>query len=149
MSVIGFNLTEIAAKVNDERIDGEVSINSGPNIESIKKADISIAGLKGVLSIEFVFNVNYKPKVGEIKLRGVVLYQSDKADDILKDWEAKKAMDADVALDVMNVIYRNSLTKAIMISTDLKLPPPIRFPIVTAGEPPKNVEKKDDEKKGE
>lgn len=140
-------MTGIEAKIDDEGTEGEISINSGPNIEKIKKADISIGGLKGVLSIEFTFTVAYSPKVGEIKLKGIILYQSDRAESVLKDWEEKKVMDADVALDVMNVIYRNSLTKAIQISSDLRLPPPIRFPIVTTGEPAKNVEKKDDEKK--
>jgi len=139
MTIIGFNFTSIEASADrkgDEKKAGtNVNINSVPNIESIKRKDMKIAGLKDVLAIDFSFATSYDPKIGDISIRGEVLYQTDDAKNIMALWDSKKKIEAKLAADVLNVILKKCLTRAVAIADDLRLPPPVSFPIVAPEKP--------------
>lgn len=132
MPIIGMSFKEISAFSESKRPNKEININSAPSINSIKKKELNISGIKDVLVIDFTFMTNYEPKIGEIKITGEVLYQTDDTKSILKLWEEKK-LDSKIAVDVMNAIFRKCLLKAITTADDLNLPPPLNFPIVNAG----------------
>jgi hypothetical protein len=128
MPIIGFNFKSINAYVEETMATGEVSINSAPLVESIVRKDVP--GFKDVLAINFKFLTKYEPKIGEIEVFGEVLYQTSDAKKILSTWEEKK-LDAKLAVDVLNAIFKKCLTKVIVIADDLRLPPPITFPTVS------------------
>jgi hypothetical protein len=65
---------------------------------------------------------------------GEVIYHDKKMGEILKKWKSEKKLDKEVGLEVLNFIFRKCLTKSIQIAEDLRLPPPIRFPIVKTKE---------------
>jgi len=131
MPVIGFNINAINAKVeaNTER-KGNVNVNSSPTITTIERKDIELPGVKDVIAVNFKFETKYDPKIGEIMLEGEVLYQSNSSKDILAKWKKEKRMDDNMAIEVLNTIFRRCLAKAIEISAELRLPPPVSFPIV-------------------
>ena len=80
MPVIGLQLKSVKASIDEKKIiEGNINVNSSPRIESVEKKDINVPGIKDVLSINFIFEVNYDPKVGEIEMEGEVLYQTDKS----------------------------------------------------------------------
>ncbi len=129
MPVIGLNLRKIEASVDDKKpVTGNINVNSSPRIESVEKADISL--LKDVLEIEFSFTSNYEPDIAQMHMEGVVLYQTDKVNDVLKLWKKEKKLEDGVALDVLNAIFRKCLSRAVDLSEELRLPPPVQFPIV-------------------
>ncbi|MFH0948870.1 MAG: hypothetical protein V1802_00095 [Candidatus Aenigmatarchaeota archaeon] len=128
--IVGFNLKSIEAKVFDKKIDGPVNVNTVPSIESMEKKDIGLS-LKDILAVTFNFKTTYEPRIGEINISGEVLYQSPEAKEILKKWTSEKKLDEKLGVEVLNAIMRKCMTKAIEISDELRLPPPIQFPIVT------------------
>jgi hypothetical protein len=127
MPIIGFNFKSINAYVEENTAVGEVNINSTPTVESIAKKDVP--GFKDVLAIDFRFLTKYDPKIGEIEIVGEVLYQTTDAKKILGIWEDKR-VETKLAVDVLNVIFKRCLTKAIAVADDLRLPPPLTFPTV-------------------
>jgi hypothetical protein len=134
MRIIGFNFTSISARADGE-IKGEVSINSTPNIESIEKHDLGAFGIKEAVEIKFKFVTSYEPKVGEIEFKGDILYQVDDTKKILKLWKDGNKMEDKMALDLLNTIFRRCFSRAVELADSVRLPPPIRFPVVTTEKP--------------
>lgn len=131
MAVIGFNINAINARVETAKErKGNVNVNSSPLITGIDKKEIELSGVKDVVAINFQFETKYEPKIGEIMLEGEVLYQSSNSKEIIAKWKKEKRMDDDMAIEVLNTIFRRCLAKAIEISAELRLPPPVSFPIV-------------------
>lgn len=131
MPILGFNLNSISAKVNEEKLgEDKININSSPKIENVEKADLALGSLKEVLSVDFSFNVSYEPSVGEINMKGAILYQTDDIKGIVAKWKKDKSLDGKIGIELMNVIFRKCLTKALDLSLDLRLPPPLQFPVV-------------------
>jgi len=92
-------------------------------------------GIENAVNIKFKFVTSYEPKAGELKFEGNILYQVEDAKKIVKQWKDGNKMDDKMALDVLNTIFRKCLAKAVELSDTLRLPPPIRFPIVTTEKP--------------
>ncbi len=131
MPAIGFNINAIDAKVDSttER-KGNVNVNSSPSITSIEKRDVDFPLAKDVVAINFKFETKYEPKVGWITMEGEVLYTSDNPKEMIAKWKKEKKMEDSVAIEVLNTIFRRCLAKAIEIAAELRLPPPVSFPIV-------------------
>ncbi len=135
MSVIGFNFRSISAHADEKNMKGDININSTPTIENIEKHDLSAIGIDEAGAIKFKFVTSYGPSAGEIKFEGEILYQVDDTKKILKQWKDGNKIDEKLALDVLNAIFRRCLSKAVELADSLRLPPPIRFPIVTTEKP--------------
>lgn len=131
MPVIGFDINAINAKVETsaER-KGNVSVNSTPTITEIGKKEIEVGGMKDVLAIGFRFETKYDPKIGWIIFEGEVLYHTPNSKDVIARWKKEKKMEDKTAIEVLNTIFRRCLAKAVEISAELRLPPPISFPVV-------------------
>lgn len=128
MPVIGLNFKSMEAKTENKNANANVNVSSTPRITGVEKRDVGF-GIKDALSIDFVFETKYEPSVGSIILKGEVVYQGD-ADKILQKWKKDKKLEGDTAVEVLNAIFRKSLVTAIGFSNELRLPPPIQFPIV-------------------
>jgi len=128
MPIVGFNITSINAKNNEKPVTGEIGINSTPKIISVEKKDLGV--VKDAVAVRFSFGIVYEPKVGEINYTGEILYQSVDSKKILKKWKDEKKLDDDIAVEILNSIFRRCLARATLMSEELRLPPPIRFPVV-------------------
>ncbi len=126
--IVGFNINSIKARTNTDNVNREISVNSAPVILDVERRDVD--ELKDILAIKFTFKVEYTPDAGEIKIEGDVLYKAENSKDILKKWKDTKSLPSDTAVEVLNGIFRGCLIKAVSLSGDLRLPPPVRFPIV-------------------
>jgi len=130
MPVIGIALRTIDAKKFDEVV-GAIKVNSNTNLKDVKEQDLPALNKKG-LSVEFEFKTQYmsnknKP-VAEIIIGGNVLFIDPQQEKILKDWKKDKKLPDDVNLQVINTILRRSTIKALALSEDLQLPPPVALP---------------------
>lgn len=128
MPIIGFNLKSIKAVNEEKNTKGEVNINSTPTIKSVEKRDLDIT--KDVIAVQFDFKTVYEPKIGEISFEGEILYKTDDVKKILKAWKDDKKLDDSVAVEILNNIFRRCLTKANTLSDDVRLPPPVQFPVI-------------------
>jgi len=136
--IVGMNIDSISAKINKNvKMDKRLSVSNTPTITSIEKADI--LDMKDLLNVRFSYKTVYEPDVGEIMIEGHVLYKDNDSKKIMKKWEEKKEIDKKLAIEVLNTIFRKCLTQAIDLSLELRLPPPIQFPIVT-DQPPQKEE---------
>ena len=127
MPVIGFNLNSIKADVENRTLKGGLDISSTPNIKKIEKRTVLDMD---VLSIGFVFETKYSPDVATITIEGELIYKTDDMKKILKTWKDEKKLHDDAAAEVLNIFFRRCLTKAIALSEDINMPPPIGFPLV-------------------
>ena len=128
-------------------ITGNIDISHSPRIKNITKKDINMPGMQDIISVEFVFTTKYEPKLGEIAICGEVLYQGEDSKKILTMWKDKQ-IETRMAMDVFNVIYRKCITKAVQLSDDLRLPPPLTFPVIQTEEQAKKITDKTTSKKG-
>ena len=132
MAILGITLSKIEAKMNANATpSGDININSSPTISNVTKRDMDLYNMKDVLAVDFKFDISYDPDVGKISMEGELLYQTDKAKEIVNKWKKDKKMeDEQMAVEILNAIFRKCLTQSVTIAHELRLPPPIAFPMV-------------------
>ena len=130
MPVIGMSIKAIDAKKIEETV-GPIKVNSNTNLKEVKEQDLPALNKKS-LSVEFEFKTQYisnkNKSVAEIIISGDVLFIDPQQDKILKDWKKDKKLPDDISLQIINAILRRSVIKALALSEDLQLPPPIALP---------------------
>lgn len=139
MPIIGMDIMSMEANRENE-IGRNLRIDNTPKIKSVNKRKIDALG-KDVLEIGFEYECSYKnPEkkkknvVGSIIFKGNILYLTENIENILKEWKKSKKLSNEILIPVLNGIIRRCLTKAISTAEELKLPPPIRFPIARASD---------------
>ncbi len=140
MPVIGMNIRNITAK-KYEGLKGPVKVNSNVNLKDVKKQNLPLLNKNG-LSIDFEFKTQYLSKnktIGEIVIEGNVIFIDPQQDKILKGWEKDKKLPDDTNLEIINTILRRSFVKALNLSEELQLPPPIALPFARKREESKYI----------
>jgi len=84
---------------------------------------------KGTAQVEFEYTASYGP-LGMIKFGGELVYEGKDAEEVAKKWRETKNMPNDVASQIHTAIMHFCLPEAVMVSRDLRLPPPIPMPQV-------------------
>ena len=139
MPIIGISFRSIEADIDiEKKHKGDININSVPTIQKIEKHELGLANLKEALAIDFKFETKYEPKIGNIAIEGRVLYQTNKIKECLEKWKKEKKLDEKLLIEILNAIFRKCLVKAVDLSNELGLPPPIRFPVVKPGKEQKD-----------
>lgn len=87
-------------------------------------------------SIDFQYTASYGP-VGMIKIEGSLLYESDDAKKISKEWNETRKMPNQIASHIHTAVMHACVPEAVSIAKDLGLPPPIPLPQVRLGAHPK------------
>lgn len=130
MPVIGISVKNVDAKKHED-ILGAVKVNTNTNIKDIKEQELPAFKQKG-LTIGFEFKTEYlndknKP-MAEIIIGGDVLFIDQEFEKIVKEWKRDKKLPDDVNLQVINTILRRCIIRALDLSEELQLPPPIALP---------------------
>ncbi|MBI3413234.1 MAG: hypothetical protein HY051_04090 [Candidatus Aenigmarchaeota archaeon] len=146
MPVIGMQITKIDAVRKNNPTPG-FKVESVPAIVSVEEKELPTLGNNGkVLTINFNFNVEYKPDIAMIKIAGEILFLEEGERVGAKTWAKNKSLPQEMMIEVYNMIFRKGLLKALVLSDDMQLPPPLQVPIVA---PKKGSEKSKDGKGGE
>ncbi|MCD6147315.1 MAG: hypothetical protein J7J34_04865 [Thermoplasmata archaeon] len=86
--------------------------------------------------VEFEYTASYGP-LGLIKFGGNLIYEGKDAEEVAKKWQETKNMPNEVASHIHTAIMHFCLPEAVMVSRDLRLPPPIPMPQVKFEQQPK------------
>jgi len=130
MPVVGMTISNITAKRTAEQT-GPSSIANNVNIRSVEETDLTGLGKKG-LKFGFEFGVMYsdekKKPFGDITITGDIFFLADNTAELLMGWKREKKLPEDVNLQCVNTVIRKCLSKAITLSEEVNLPPPIPLP---------------------
>jgi len=130
MQIVGINMKEVRAKRIAE-YNGPISVNSNSNISNVDELEIPGVNKKG-LSITFEFNCEYqtekKNTFAEIVFNGNILWLVDNPADVAKSWKKDRKLPEEVSIATINSIVRKCATRALFLSEELNLPPPIALP---------------------
>ena len=131
--IVGFSIDSISAKRNDSvvKAGNELNVNTIPTITEVEAVDT--INEKDAIRFGFTFECKYTPDVGEIFLEGNLLWKGKDEKqmlDVVDIWKKKRLIHVDATLEVMNTVFRRCLAKAITLTDELRLPPPLQFPIV-------------------
>jgi hypothetical protein len=128
--VIGINIKNVSAKKDDEVI-GSVKVNSNTNIKYVKEQDLPALKQKG-LCIGFEFKTDYvgekNKSMAEIVISGDAFFIDEQIEKFIKEWKKEKKLPEEVNLQVINSVLRRGIVRAISLSEELQLPPPIALP---------------------
>lgn len=132
MAIVGFNFEKIVAEKN-EPISGRINISNNVAIKNVGETDLSLgkASQKGV-KFDFEFTSTYDPKIGNILLKGNVLFvdEAKKIKEILSAWKKNKNIPQDIMSNLMNTILNKCNIEALILSRDINLPAPVPLPKV-------------------
>lgn len=148
MPIVGFSFESI----NVERrgpVQGNISVTNNVVVTNIEKSDLALGGAKqDGLRFSYKFVSKYEPDLGEIVLKGEVLFIDDqeKIKSIAEGWEKSKQIPQDVMGAVLNAVLERCNIEALILSRDVNLPAPIRLPKIDADTPRVRPSEKTEEK---
>ena len=132
MPVVGLTLQKIEAKKKTD-LDGGVKVKTNTKIENVEKK--KLPGLKqDSLSISFEYKAEYvseaneNKRIADIVINGRILLVDEKYEEIYDKWQKDKLLSEEVSILVINALLDKCTKKALMLSDDLQLPPPIQLP---------------------
>ncbi len=125
MNISNMKLSSIEARrySEPEQRPQNVRIDHNSTVTLFSASDATEA------SVEFQYTASYGP-LGLIKLSGDFHFQADNAREIAEQWSQDKNMPEEVASRIHTAIMHFCLPEAVMVSRDLRLPPPIPMPQV-------------------
>lgn len=129
MPVIGIVLNAIEAKRTGDFSKG-VKVNNKVTTTNLKEEEIPGISKAGIV-IDFKFRSAYESggqEVAEIVMNGQVYYVGDDVKTIVKFWEKYKNIPENPHVEILNSVFRKCVTRAITVSEDIQLPPPIGMP---------------------
>ena len=132
--IVGVNFTKIIAERKTPLI-GKVSINNNVRITEVSEQSLALGKIKQAgLKFDFEFSSSYNPGVGEIRFEGEIidLEEESKAKEIIDKWKKDKKLDKDLMTLLINTVLNKCNIKALVMSQDINLPPPIPLPKVQA-----------------
>lgn len=131
MKLVGFSINKIDAEKFSSKA-GKLNLKSNLNISSINKIDSQVLKTEEtILSVDFVYTINYKPDFAKIEFKGNILIalEPEKAEDVLNQWQNKKMPD-DFNVNLFNLILKRITIKALEIEDEMGLPFHISMPKV-------------------
>jgi hypothetical protein len=132
--IVGFNFNKIVAE-RKTPLTGKISINNNVRITDVSEQSLALGKIKqAALKFDFEFSSSYNPGVGEIKFIGDIidLEEESKAKEIVEKWKKEKRLDKDLMTVLINHVLNKCNIKALVMSQEINLPPPIPLPKVQA-----------------
>lgn len=139
MPIVAFNITKILAQKIQEKPKPPINIKNNTSITNIQQLQTPTQNNKKLLKFNFTFSTKYEKHIGEITINGNVIYldQEKNIKQILDTWKKNKTINKELMSQILNLILTKCNIRALSLSEEIALPPPINLPIVR----PKQEEK--------
>lgn len=141
MPIVGFNFDKILAE-KKEPVTKDLKIKPDVTIEDVKIEEFVISSNKKekLLKIVFDFSTEYLPKIGIIQINGHILYSGNpkEIEELSTNWKKNKNIKGDIFLQFINSILIKCNIKALSLSQEVNLPPPLRLPTMAKKVDPKD-----------
>ena len=141
MPIVGCNYKKIMLERKDNA-SGNINIKNNIAIKDVEEKEFALGKAKQQgLRFNFEFTTDYEPNIGNISILGEVLFLDEpkKVKELAANWKKNKKVEPEVMQQVLNTALNKCNIKALILSEDLNLPPPIPLPRV-------NIEKKGQDK---
>jgi len=140
MQIVGFNLTKMLIE-RMENITGKFKVTSKIDVKDLKEEKVSPVEGKSIIRMEFEYNIDYDPKLAEIRFRGFLLLMGNPKEikDITADWKKKGNILTELKVRVYNTIFHKCNLKALELEDDFGLPPHIQLPHIKSEEEKKTT----------
>lgn len=128
--IAGFGFDSISVERKNP-IKGKVEIKYNLNIDSIQEEKLPVGPDKLSLKMNFNYKVEYSPKIGNIDIKGSLIYIADSKEGkkLVEEWKKKKRLgDERVAATIFNTALTRCNIKALTLSQDVGLPPHLPLP---------------------
>ena len=133
MTIVGFNFTSLRAE-RKAMLKGKINIENNVKIDNITDSELNVGDKKmKTLSVEFSYSSTYTPDIGEVAIKGILIYMTDakKTEEVLKSWKGKeKKVPEDIMAPIINTILNNCTIMALEMTKEVNLPPQIQLPKV-------------------
>ena len=134
MPIVGFNFDKTSAEKTAQVQKGMQAAHN-ITIDSISKEELNLgkSTKKPGLKFSFEYNVKYEPKIGEVIIKGHILYTDNdkKIKEILASWSKDKKIEPALTSTLINTAIVKSTIKALTLSQDINLPPHLPIPTVS------------------
>ncbi|HIH43487.1 TPA: hypothetical protein HA246_07660 [Candidatus Woesearchaeota archaeon] len=143
MPIVGCNYRKITLERKDN-VTGNINIKNNIAIKDVEEKEFALGKAKQQgLKFNFEFTTEYEPNIGTINILGEVLFLDEpkKVKELAASWKKNKKLEPEIMQQVLNTALNKCNVKALILSEDINLPPPIPLPRV-------NIEKKGDKSEG-
>ncbi len=124
MPIINISFSEIKAE-KKQSPSGKITISHNFSIVNLDYVEKN----GKLVKVEFETKFEYKPNVGNIFLKGNLIYLMEEGEeDIVKKWKSKKMLDKENAAKIINPLISRCLIEALILCKEVGLPSPIKLP---------------------
>jgi len=124
MPIKGIDLTSIDARRFAKKGERMVNVRIDNNSTVTLISEVN----EKEVNVDFRYTASYG-SLGLIKIEGTIVYEGD-ASSIANKWGQSGNMPDEIASEIHTAIMRTCVPEAVLISRDLKLPPPMPLPQV-------------------
>ncbi len=131
MPIVSFNFEKISVEKKAPAATTKITIKNNATIIDVVEETLPLKSAKdGIIKCSFEFTTLYEPKVGEINLRGNVLYLDthQKIQELIKKWKKEKKLGDDIQTAILNIILSKCNIRALSLAEEINLPPQIPLP---------------------
>ncbi len=128
MTVLNFRLNKFSGGRVDKDAKG-IEVKANSTIVSVKREKDKRIG--EYLHVNFRYDVEYTPGIGEVHLEGSLWFQHPKLDTIYSEVKGKVELKQDAVKEISNSVIRDSIIEALWFARKLGLPAPFQLPTVT------------------
>jgi len=132
MTIVGFNYEKLSVEKKEEEVKkgSDFKVTYNVSIKDMQDYEIKLQDKQKALKFTFEFSIKYTPQIGSLDMGGSIIYTEDKnkIKEIKEHWEEKKDVPDEIKAQLINLIFRRSNIKALLLAQEVNLPPHIPMP---------------------
>jgi hypothetical protein len=130
--ITGFTIEKLNIEKTSEKITETVKVHNNLELIDVEQQPLPFKDKKAAIKFKFKYIVKYEPNIGNIDIRGSIIYIGDESDQIIKEFKKeKKLKNEKTGIQILNTISNKCNVRALELSQDLNLPPPFNLPRFT------------------
>ena len=133
MTVVGLQFTRMLIEKHSA-VKGKVQVNNNVALTNVEKTDFVVGpSNQGAAKFYFEFTAKYEPKIADMIFVGFLTFVDEpkKVTELVESWKKDKKLPKEEMSNVLNTILSRCNVEALLLASEVNLPPPIPLPKVT------------------